>query len=677
MKGGKKRSKGHFAKGHTSAHKRVKVESNNKCDTKKVVKRCDRDTQAFINANTEHGLLIKRNEKSEITEANLPLHNDKFVDQTMLRPSTSDQTDTIQVDESNVYIVVHRGKMCEMWNSAFMAHRLHNNTCTGCLEWDDDMCKKWGLAWKVVLKCTRCRFKTDEYRLYEEVKSDRQGPKAATINTGLQVGLMKQGMSNTGMKEILTAANIPSPALTSMQRTTNKVGDIVIETNEKDMANVCENIKKLNEAIGNPGHHPIPAEADATYNNRIYSGVGNTPFQAGTQATLLVAENLTRSKKIIAAKTYSKLCTCYNKKVDEPHGEKCSANLRFDNSIGNEGTYLRSAIKNINDRGIQIGELTTDGDSSSRLAATQIKQPHGAPVIPKYCTRHLTRTLERHIKKPDFSPRMFPGKNKQERERAHNRFSFDLGDRVNAEFNKAFESLKGSEEELNKVLPHVCEAIIDCYRGDCQLCEEHSYVCSPEKPWSRPYLDLNPVYKKRRTFINAEESDLNMLREAIGIRISRDAIAKTTNNSTQNKCEASNRGLKKATPNALTFKRNYPARIHSAVHSINNSPGSSIRKLCEASGVTITNSMVSSEIEKMDKSHIKNRLRKQSEAYKCGRRADRQRRYQIYAKKQNEEAGYSRDGYLEEVLYIPPRHPKPQLKDHNYQTNKITVIKKK
>ena len=231
---------------------------------------------------------------------------------------------------------------------------------------------------------------------------------------------------------------------------------------------------------------------------------------------------------------------------------------------------------------------------------------------------------------------------------------------MNAEFNQAFDSLKGSEEELVKVLPNVCEAVIDCYRGDCQLCEEHSYVCNKEKPWSRPYLDVNPVYRKCRTFINANADDLNKLRTAIGVRFSSAAIKKTLTNSTQNKCEASNRGLKKATPNSLTFKRNYHGRIHSAVHSMNNHPGTSTRKLCEASGSKITNSKVLYESQKMDERRTYIQLRQKSITSKYARRASRQNRFKLYDKKRNDEAGYSKEGYLDDVLYVPAK----KLKEH-------------
>ena len=175
------------------------------------------------------------------------------------------------------------------------------------------------------------------------------------------------------------------------------------------MASTCNELQHLNMCIGRSPDHPIPAEADATYNNKIYSGVGVTPFQAGTQATMLVAENLTPNKKIIATKTYSKLCSCRRPTTDSPHSASCTANLPRDASTGNEGFYVTDCIDSVNAAGIQIGNLTLNGDSTSRSTVQNIQQPGGAKIKPQYCTRHLSPTCK-NISRRQFSrQRCSPG----------------------------------------------------------------------------------------------------------------------------------------------------------------------------------------------------------------------------------------------------------------------------
>ena len=643
----------------------------------RIIKRTSKHVQDYIQTQTEHGLLVDRNPDGHIVDAKLPENAaGEAMDYTMLRPPPEkNMWDTIcddELDNNDTYAIYHRGKLCDLWNSAFKGHRDFDSLCDGDLTWDDDACEKRGLAWLMALKCTKCAFKSPRTKLYDETESDGCGRKAASINTRLQIGLSKQGISNTGMRTVLASLNILPPSASGMQAAANSVGQGIIEANTEDMDKIRGELKQLNEATGRPSSHPIPAEADATYNNKIYSGIGNTPFQAGTQATFLVAENATPSKKIIAAKTYSKLCSCPK---DYEHKDSCTANLDPDDSIGNEGEYLRHAIADINKSGVQIGELTMDGDSCSRSTATFIKQPQGANIQPKYCTRHLIRNMERSIQKTEFSKSMFIGKNKAEKDRAHNRFAFDLGDRVNAEYNAAYDSLKGDTTKLKQKLPDITDAIIDCYRGHCGGCIQHSYVCSKKKPWHRSYIDTNERYRHQRAFINPNVEDMTRLRAAMSVRLGDAAVDKTSNNSTQNKCEASNRGVKKAVPNALTFSRNYHARVQSAVHSINNGPGTSLIKLCQHAGAPIpTKSPVNAAMKKIDQQVEYNKKRKKSTDYKVARRSLRQQRYRMYDAKKNVEAGYyCKYAAIGDVLYEPAQLP-VHLECHDYMSRKITVL---
>ena len=188
---------------------------------------------------------------------------------------------------------------------------------------------------------------------------------------------------------------------------------------------------------------------------------------------------------------------------------------------------------------------------------------------------------------------------------------------------------------------------------------------------------MDKSYSKHRVFINATREDLDTLRDIIGIRFSRAAVLKTSNNSTQNKCEASNRSVKRSTPSQLTFSYNYHARVHTAVHSMNNNPGTSVRLLCSAVGAPITESSSAyKETQRMDAESEYNKQRKKSHEYKVERKKARTKRYKIYAEKKNPQPGYSKDGALGE-LYIPLTRQKSHLKDHAYQSNRITVLKKK
>ena len=152
-------------------------------------------------------------------------------------------------------------------------------------------------------------------KIFNEDNTGLRGRKSITVNMGIQVGLSKP-RDFTHWYEASAGSNQCHPVT---QKSANRVNEIISFTNEHDMANTCNELQHLNMLLGRSPDHPIPAEADATYNNKIYRRIGIMPFQAGTQATMLMAENLTPKEKTIATKTYSKLCSCRTTTADSPH----------------------------------------------------------------------------------------------------------------------------------------------------------------------------------------------------------------------------------------------------------------------------------------------------------------------------------------------------------------------
>lgn len=680
-KGSRKMSKTFFKKGHK--YTPIKTKDRVPKPRPKRILRTEKHLQDFIRSKTNHGLIqhtVKTKKRGIIKEQylGLPVIEGEQVDRTMLRPPK--EQECLKPDKnSDVNIIVPKNLMMNMLNEAYKEHSIKKKLCKGQLRWDDTQSKRYGLAWKAVVSCENCSYKSKQYKLYEEVESGGKGPKPAAINLGVQTGLMRQGMSNSGLKEILTSANIPSPSLSSMQRHANRVGEIVAEATQEHFEVVCDKVKLYNESIGFQQHHPVPVQVDTTYNNPMFRA-GDTPFQAGTQTSTVCVENLTGKNIIIGLKTHAKICSCRDK---DEHDPDCTANLEPDSTIGNEGAYLKDIIGQLNDNDVFVGEVTMDGDSSARERAPTIKQTRPEINIePKYCTRHLTRNLEKLGHRIPWSERMFPGSTKTKQNKAKGRFVHDLGDRVNAEFNQAHESLNGSVEELNSKLPDIKEAIIDCYRGDHRLCDQHSYVCNEEKRWQRPYINSNKRFSgKEEFFREALGKDLEQLRKMIDMRFGEEAVSMTSNNCNTNKSEATMKGIKKPLPKQLTFARNYSPRAHIAVHGMNSGPGTSIKEMCQAVGAPIAEgSCVDRAAKSMDQRKLYHTERKKSAAYKTARSEARQKRYALYDEKANEKEGYNNENVMNE-LYIPPTRTKRNLpishvEDHCYQTNQITVIRK-
>lgn len=675
MKGNTKRKATQFRNGD-ERHKKIRKYVHDELITgDRIIKRASRHKVNFLNKNTNCGLIYEMNDDN-VPIPVLPKIEGVRTDFTALRAfeDTKAEEEIAEGSDINSNIIIHLGKMCDMFNTSFRNHQKKQKQlqCKGIeLIWDTEESKQWGLSWKGALRCSNCRFRSGTHKLYEEVETGSpHGPKPAQTTYGVQVGLSKNGVSNTGLIEILESANINPPAYSTLQRAANAVGRVITETNKEDLQKQADHLKDLNISLGMPEYGPIPAEADGTYNNSVFSKIGKSPFQAATQVDFTLTENLTEEKKIISVVSHSKLCSCPKHKE---HLNDCTATLDQDATIGNEGAYLTEAVAEVNDNGLEIGIITLDGDSSSRSQALQIAQPHGTVMDPKHCKWHLKRTYEKKMKGHKFSERMIKGRNKVERDQARKRFALDISNRVTAEVETAHKLYGGDIEAINKKMTDTVEAVIDCYRGDCQNCDEHSLVCSEEKRWNRPFLDIN--HKHQRDFmVNADSDDLQFIRDMLSMRMGPEAIYKTSNDSTQNKSEAGNRGIKKAKPKQLTFARNSEMRTHSAVHSMNNGPGSSIISLCEAVGAPVSGSSPRKTARKLDAKKEYHQQRKKQYDYTLGRRMAKQSAFKLWDLKANEiRPGYIKDAGAEELIVYQPPKNKGDL-DHNYMTNTVMAL---
>ena len=242
-------------------------------DVKPVYVRLDQDVQEMVDS----------------TDYATTSHDAPIVDQPtrmLLRPRTGKktaleaaQTRLAPDAELDTYRLLHARKTAELFNEAMSAHREAHPQCKGKLTFHQPGEIQRGLCWRMQLSCDSCEYVSPRRNLYTEVETGRRGPKAASANIGAQVALSHTGMSNTGLSRLLLGTNTPAPSRSYMQATTNKVSKIIQETNEKDMADICENLKIVQDERGQTG---INIETDARYSNLVHSGVGKTPYQAAT-----------------------------------------------------------------------------------------------------------------------------------------------------------------------------------------------------------------------------------------------------------------------------------------------------------------------------------------------------------------------------------------------------------
>lgn len=577
------------------------------------------------------------------------------VDMACLRPIKPHEQFIPSPVNNHQNIIVDNQVMLNNWNKFNKSHMEHTPNCAGDLEYNRNVERHWGLGIEMGVKCNACTYVSTREKFYVEAQKTGKGRKAAAINIGIQVGLSKHRVANQGLKEILASANIRPPVLSAMQKSANSVNKKLISTNKQSMSQIRNRLHDINDGLGLEQDR-IDIEADSSYNNPLFSGVGRTPMQAGTQTVLVVAENRTPNKQIIALETNSKLCSCHGlSRSFGPHLSNCIATVDKNQSIGNEGTFLSDAIRDINSDGLFIDNIVLDGDSNSRKCASEITQGDGSNIHVEYCIKHMSRRLEKKIKSTTFSKCMFPGRTVESRKRAKNRFAHDIGHRLAAEISSAISHHGQKLDKITKVMSNISIAIIDCYMGDCKRCKLYSFVCTGDKNKVifRPFLDTNQHWKSKRDFITPETSDTKKLGNALRIRISKKALAGSLQNKTQNKSESAMHVIKKCWCPALTFKNNFPGRAHSAVHTLNHKPGTSIRLLCEAVGAPITGVGVYKACHSLDKVSTYNKQRSKTNKAKMERCLARQHQYQIYDDKnsvQYNKLDYNPEEIIREML---------------------------
>ena len=230
--------------------------------------------------------------------------------------------------------------------------------------------------------------------------------------------------------------------------------------------------------------------------------------------------------------------------------------------------------------------LTTDGDTRAYQAARGLYKDGVTSTAPEHLldTRHFACSHRKQMNSNANVLRMMAGWTVAYRSYIRNRFSLDLSKRCQAEIDSVHGQEAGSFDAVLKKINRCIPAIKNCYGANHALCESHS-VCqaTDSNNWIKRSSFLPQNFKIDLSRSPNEET----LMRCIEYRLSEDALRQTKLNTNTQKVEATNRSLKRSLPKTVTFTRNFPVRAHSAVHSVNNGPGLSIRKLCSAAGCPI------------------------------------------------------------------------------------------
>lgn len=534
--------------------------------------------------------------------------------------------------ESETYRLLHNKRTSELWNESFKEHQTLKPTCEGSLDWNYSRDQKRGLAWITSLHCVNCGYQSPPRKLYEEVKSTGPGRKAARLNVAMSVGRMGTCLTTEGMRGMLLSANIHPASASSMQETANKVGEKILETNQQSMRGIRQKIQENATKCGLPATSTIRAEGDARYNNSTFSAVGKTPFQAATQVTYTMCENVTTKKKVIAVFCGNKLCKKgevlrrRGAHVTCPDHQDCTANLAADTNIGNEKRWAGECIREIQQdpHPLTVSHLTTDGDSA---AATGASEEQEKPIENLKDLRHFFESQRKQTSKAPFSASMFPGRTKADRESVQKRFAQDLKMRCRSEYENAYDHYGGDIRKLTRAMSYAVDSILTCYRGECgRPCQKHSFACKGLKKshWKSSVLPKN--FK-----LNMNDNDEHLLRDCVNLTLGPKNLCRIRFHTSTQKCESVNRAYLRSNSKCITSSRNFEPKIHRVVHSLNEGCGNSTLKLCEAVGAPVVKGgKVVRLLKQQEKRQAYFRQRQQSKLYKSKRKYYRKVRYQLY-----------------------------------------------
>ena len=526
-----------------------------------------------------------------------------------------------------------------MFNDVFHQHQQTSPSCGGRLDFDYNSEQQRMLCWREKVKCDRCEYVSQRYNLYDEIKTGKAGRKSATANVGLNIGLSNTQIGPSSVRKLCLSTNIPAPSRRGMQKCANAVSKTIETVNKSDMQARRQTLKTINLLRGQP-ETEISVQCDGMFNNPLFSGIGNTPFQPATQCSYSVVENVTKKKQVIAMENVSKLCSKhgYHSGTDQGQcdikSEKCSATIPMEQSIGDERQWAKACLLQLREDQLQVKYITTDPDTSAYKAAEDLRLANVTTVDPihQIDTRHLSQNHRKHIKNKSSLLDMMPGGTKKGKTKNLNNFATDLSMRCQSEFENIHRQTTGNTLKLQKYISVTTDAITACYQGDHKLCKLHSTVCVGEV--DNNWL-IQSQYLCKSFKLMVKKGSEKTLRECIDYRLGPNIVEKTKLNSNSQKVESVNNVIRHSLPKNVTFARNFSGRAHCAVFKSNNGPGEAILKLCEATGCPIpSNGKVSAGLLSEQKCFEANQARCRSTKRKMKRKFRRNKLYKLYEKHQ-------------------------------------------
>lgn len=520
-----------------------------------------------------------------------------------LRPKPEPEKKVEYSKDKNLF--VSKDMLLAMMNTVFKEHL---NCSPACCDPSFYVVKeiKKGVTFRWILGCVTCGYKScDQFKLYQEVKKDGPGAKAAQVNVALAVGSQQIG-SQAKARMLLTSASVVPMCKSSLQKSINSVSDKTVNLNTQDMLKIQDSLKGIIAERGAPEASGCNAQMDSVYNSFTF-GRRTRPGQAATQAVTMICEDETPKHSVIGVAIKTKLCYKGAWLLGRGFDPKCGSSEAHDGCKANIPDY--KALKEY-DMGKMIGMdlaanhmmvhcCTTDGDGKSAQGledAFSTFYKRFVKVERLSDSVHKGQCQFKHGMKAAFSADMFCG-DKSESKKV---FCSDVAIRAEAIFSRLYDRCLGDVEAMGEKLATIVDNVISCYDGDCINCCIDSTLCNGgDKSWWTKSAKLFD-YGLKASDISMTIKDRLLLRGILEMKLSKTCLQKLRLRTTTQSVESYNRRINLAAPKNITHLSNFPGKVHSVVHTINRGHHDSVHQKLDTMGVSL--SKESSDVLKtMDK----------------------------------------------------------------------------
>ena len=473
--------------------------------------------------------------------------------------------------------LVNMSKMAEMISEFYRSHMLEHPGCDGDVFFPADEEMVLGLASKVVLKCKKCCFISNRYKLYEEIERQGPGTRKPTVNVQLAHYLSKSPISINDVRLLFGSIDSTVLSESAVMASIKCVAPVWEQANKRAIQNNRVLLQNILCRQGQAKDKPVDvcAEADTSY---ATPPKGRSFSQPSKQSVTPLLENHTKSKMVIGLTSFNQHCPLGRRCDGREH--KCPQTFPILKALDKSEAeaaklqYIENATA-----GLQISDLTHDGTCSTskhyqgmKTAAKTLNLQVPASSL---CTVHLSRATKRKVFSASLTPELIGSSKAEESTGFRAQLGRAIDKRCALELRKAYNIAGAQDTIFYKCVESARTTILDCFSGNHSACPKSSNICTLKK-------DDIPYHLPHSQYLHMAPTDRVELQKIIDHRLSHDKAKSQRHLRHTNKSESFHLRTLKATPKNKTCKRHYAARNHSAAHNASvGGCGNSILELNE------------------------------------------------------------------------------------------------